>query len=34
MKYVTGEIGYTMDRPSAVSLGKFDGFTGDTGASG
>ena len=26
MKYVTGEIGYTMDRPSAVSLGKFDGL--------
>ena len=26
MNYVTGEIGYTMDRPSAVSLGKFDGL--------
>ena len=26
MKYVTGGIGYTMDRPSAVSLGKFDGL--------
>ena len=26
MKYVTGEIGYTMDSPSAVSLGKFDGL--------